>query len=361
MKRRLLINFAAALVLLLFASFNRSFHLRAQGGEAKLSSEKKTAPNTTTPPRGNNKSAKVVEPAKPVVTGPIKLSFNQEAKSQLDPRATEKFIDFLFEAKNTDLLTINSDNPALTIQLFDKENSAVALTKGATAGELRLNTSTGGLPADGEYRLRVTAPVSSKNAAPFTIKINRLGLTSNVYSERLQKIVLDFRANNPASVDETLLKLEELTKDDNNRAGAFEFLGIIYLHNRQDTAKAEAAMTQALKLNGAAIIKISFDHQWRRLVKLRSGKPGWEDARTGWLQLRPNHLEISDSGHQALATLKAAQIKEMAKMAVDDHHAITITTDNTARPFIFAPSNMQPAAADLIVKLVQIYVMGKTN
>lgn len=367
MKRQLLINFAAALVLPLFASFNVLFYVRAQGGDAKLSSEKKPAPEKkvapAAPPRSNAKSAKPSEPATPIVTGPVTLSLNQEAKSQLDPRATEKFADFLFEAKNTDLLTIKftSDNPALTVQLFNNENNAVALTKDAATGEFRLNTPTGGPPADGAYRLRVAGPVSGRNAAPFTIKVNRLGLTSSVYNERLQKIYANLRESNAASVDETLTKLEELSQDDGNRAGAFELLGIIYLSNRQDVIKAEAALTQALKLNGLAMIRISFDSQWRGWAKLRSGKLGWPDARTGWLHVRSGQLELTDASHSALITLKAAQIKELAKIITDDNHAITITAENAPQPFIFAPGSTQLAAADLIVKLIQNHVTGKTN
>lgn len=368
MKRQLLINFAAALALSLFTSCNALASARLQGGDAKLSSEKKpssekkSTPATT--PRSNAKSVKPIEPATPIVTGPVTLSFNQEAKSLLDPRHTEKFADFLFEAKNTDLLAIklSSDNAALTVQLFDKENRAVALLKDSATGELRLNTATGGPPADGEYRLRVTGPVGGKTAAPFTIKINRLGLTSNVYNERLQKIYANLRESNPASVDETLTKLEELTNDDGQRSAAFELLGIIYLNNRQDVVKAEAALTQALKLNGMAMIRISFDSQWRRLAKLRSGKLGWEDARTGWLHLRSGQLEFTDASHSAMTTLKAAQIKSLAKIVTDDNHMITITAENAPQPFIFAPGSMQlAAAADLIVRLIQNYVTGKTN
>lgn len=367
MKRQLLIHLAVALVLILFAPFNAAFHTRAQGGDGKLAPDKKPAlekkPTPAPPPRSSAKSTKPVEPAKPVETGPVRLSFNQEAKSQLDPRAPEKFADFPFDARNTDLLTIKlvSGNPALTVQLFDKDNSEVPLAKDVATGELKLNTPTGGVPADGEYRVRVAGQVSGRNAVPFTIKVNRLGLTTSVYNERFQKIIFDFRDNNAASVDETLTKLEELAKDDDHRAGAFEFLGIIYLDNRHDVGKAEAALTQALKLNGAAVVKISFDNQWRRPAKLRSGKLGWEDARTGWLRIRPGQLQLTDPSHRALATLTGAQIKELAKIITDDHHAITITAENAPRPFIFASGNMQLAAADLVVKLIQNYVMGKTN
>lgn len=357
-------------VLILFAlfnaSFNVSFHAHAQGGDARLpdkkaAPEKKPAPAPA--PRSNVRSSRPAEPAKPVETSPLTLSFNQEAKSQLDPRATEKFADFLLNARSGDWLTIklSSGNPALSVQLLNKDGTEVGLTKDAATGEYKLNTPMGGVPADGEYRVRVAGPVSGRTAVPFTIKVNRLGLTTNAYNERFQKILLDFRENDPASVDDTLAKLEELTREDSSRAGAFEFLGIIYLSQRHDVVKAEAALEQALKLNGAAVIKISFDSQWRRLAKLRSGKVNWEDARTGWLRIRPGQLQLTDPGHRPLAALNSAQIKEVGRLAIQDNYVITLSAENTRRPFIFAPSSLQLAEADLVLKLIQTHVLGKTN
>lgn len=350
-------------MLILFAPFNASFHARAQGGSAKLPDKKSPPEKKPTPAPAPRSNVRRAEPAKPIETGPVTLSFNQEAKSQLDPRATEKFAEFLLNARSADLLTIKleSGNPALAVQLLNKDNSEVALTRDAATGEFKINTPTGGVPADGEYRVRVAGPVSGRNAVPFTIKVNRLGLTTNVYNERFQKIIFDFRENDPASVDETLAKLEELAKEDSNRAGAFEFLGIIYLNNRRDVAKAGAAMEQALKLNGAAVIKISFDNQWRRLAKLRTGKLNWEDARTGWLRIRPGQLQLTDPSHRPLASLNGAQIKELSKIITGDNHVLSITAENTRRPFIFAPSSLQLAEADLVMKLIQTHVMGKTN
>jgi len=231
----------------------------------------------------------------------------------------------------------------------------------AASGEFKINSPTGALPADGEYRVRVTGAAGGKSAVPYSLRVNRLGLAGNIYNERFNQIVINFRETDPASVDETLTKLEELAKDDSGKAGAFEMLGIIYLYNKRAFDKAEAAMQQAIKLNGAAVVKISYHSQWRRMVKLKSGSFGFEDARTGWLRIRPGQVALTDPANKTLASLTGAQIKELSKILTATNNLVTVTADNPRKPFIFAPGSGQQAEADLVIKLIQHYVMGKAN
>jgi hypothetical protein len=362
MKRQLFPPTVVLLMLVLFAPFSASFNVRAQGGDAKLTPEPKSNPKTAK----GAKATPTPAPTPPPMTR--NLTVGEEAKGRLDPRSSEKgaagavFEDLILNAKSDDLLTlqIESENPSLGLQVFDKDKTEVALAKDSS-GNFKINTQTGGLPADGEYRVRVSGAVSGKNAVPFTIKVNRLGLTPAAYAERFQKIYANYRESDQASVDETLAKLEELGKDDTTRPTTFEMLGIIYLYNQKDVGKAAQAMDQAIKANGAAVIKISYDSQWRKMVKLRSGNFGFEDSKTGWLRIRPGQLQITDTSNKSLANLNGPQIKEMSKIVTAANNMVTITADNPRKPYIFAPGGMQQAEADLVVKLIQTYVMGKTN
>ncbi len=359
MKRQLLFRVTILLVTIFLAPFSNLFTVQAQGGDARLKTDTKPKPT----PKTESKSNKPAAPVTPTLT------FNQESKGRLDPRVSEKgtggalFEEFLLTATSGDLLTfqIQSEGAPLSLQILDKESKEVAVKKDVGSNEFKINTPTGALPNDGEYRVRVTGQVSGKTAVPYTLKVNRLGLTANAYNERFNQTVINFRENEPASVDETLTRLEELVKDDSSKAGAFEMLGIIYLYNKQAFDKAEAAMEQAIKLNGAAVIKISYDGQWRRMAKLKSGKYGWEDARAGWLRIRPGQVALTDPTNKTLVTLTGAQIKELSKILTATNNLVTITADNPRKPFIFAPGSGQQAEADLVIKLIQNYVMGKTN
>ncbi len=359
MKRQLIPHIAAVLVLILFSSLNAAFNVYAQSGSGELPGAKPTPT-----PKGGAKG-----PSKPAAPATPALSFNQEMKGRLDPRASEKgaagtyFEEYLLNARSEDWLAfrLESENPSLGLQILDKDKAEVAITKDSATGEFKLNTPGGGLPADGEYRVRVTGAVSGRTGVPFTLKVNRLGLTTNIYNERFNRIVLNFRENDAASVDETQTKLEELASADPNRAGAFELLGIIYLYNRHDVQKAEQSMEQAIKLKGVAVVKITFDSQWRKIARLRSGKFDWEDARTGWLRIRPGELVLTDPSNKTLATLNGAQVKELSKIVTATSFMVQIIVGNVRRPFIFAPGSKESAEADLVVKLITNHVMRKTN
>jgi hypothetical protein len=361
MKRHLFPHVAVSLVLILLFSLNASFKVYAQSGTGELPGAKPTPT-----PKGGKPAAKPGTPAPAAPVTPT-LTFGEEVKGKLDPRTSDKgpagtiFEDHILVAKSEDLLTfrIESENPSLGLQILDKDKAEVPVAN--SSGEFKINTQTGGLPADGEYRVRVTGAVSGRNAVPFTLKVNRLGLTPAAYGERFQQIFANYRETDQASADEALAKLEELAKDDATRPTTFEMLGIIYLYNRKDVEKAEQAMEQAIKTNGAAVVKIAFDGRWRRIAKLRTGNFGFEDARTGWLRIRPGNLTLTDLSNKTLATLNGQQIKEMSKIVTSTNNMVSITAMNVRNPFIFAPGSMQSAEADLVVKLIQNHVMGKTN
>jgi hypothetical protein len=138
-------------------------------------------------------------------------------------------------------------------------------------------------------------------------------------------------------------------------------LGRIYLDVRNDVGKAEWAMEQAIKARGVALIRISFDNQWRRMAKLRGGNYGFEDMRSGWLKIGPGQITLTDLSNKTLVSMNGYQIKELEKTLVAAYNLVTITGDNTRKPYVFAPKSMQQAEVDLVIKLIQNYVVGKTN
>ncbi|MDX2041747.1 MAG: hypothetical protein SF097_10870 [Acidobacteriota bacterium] len=346
----------AIAALILAAPFSANHRTYAQSGTGELPGTKPTP----APKPGAKTPAKPAAPVTPT------LAFDQEVKGRIDPRGSEKapggglFEDHILNAKSEDLLTfqLQSADTNLGLQILDKDKAEVAVTKDSATGIFKLKSASGGLPADGEYRVRVGG-AAGKTAVPFSLKVIRVGLTANVYNERFNQIVINYRENDAASADETLAKLEELTKADSSRPGAFEFIGIISLYNKSDVAKAEQAMDQAIKLNGAAVVKISYDGQWRRMARLRNGKTGWEDARTGWLRIRPGQLEMTDPANKPLITVSGTQIKEISKILTPSSSLITITGER--RQFIFAPGSGKQEEADLVIKLVHTHVMKRTN
>lgn len=341
--------------LILFTLFSADLKVYAQSGSGELPGAK-PAP---TPKGGAKATAKPAAPVTPT------LAFDQESKGKLDPRGSEKeggnlVEDHILNAKSEDLLTfqLQSAETNLSLQIRDKDKNEIAVTKDSTTGDFKINTPNGGLPADGEYRVRVVG-AAGKTAIPFSLKVVRVGLTPNVYNERFNQIVINYRESDPASVDETMAKLEELTKDDSSKPGAFELLGIIYLYNKPDIAKAEQAMDQAIKLNGAAVVKITYDGQWRRMAKLKAGKFGWQDARTGWLRIRPGQVDLTDPSNKILVTVVGSQITELSKILTANSNLITVSGER--RQFIFEPGSGKQEEADLVIKLIQTHVMKRTN
>jgi hypothetical protein len=266
------------------------------------------------------------------------------------------------KAKSEDWLTfhVEGDNPLLGLQILDKNYAEVPVAKDPS-GDFKINTPTAGLPADGEYRVRVTGVLIGKSASPFTINVNRHGLTTTAYVDRFQNINANYRKEDPVSVVETVAKLEALGRDNPSRSTAFELLGIIHLDVRKDVENAEAAMERALKANGTAVFQISFDNQWRRMAKLRSGGVGFEETRSGWLKIGPGKLTITDLSGNTLGTIFGEQIKELSKTLVGDHSQVTITPSNKGKTYVFATKTKAEAETDMVMRLIQNHVKGKAN
>lgn len=329
----------------------------AQGGSGALPG---TAPGTKPTPAPRTTAPR---PAPKAPVTPT-LVFNTAVKGKLDPKTALKEAtggladEYILNARADDWLIfgLQTDDPNLGIKIFDKDRAEVAVARDPGVGGFKVKSQTGGLPADGEYRLRV---VGATPATPYTLKVTRRGLIYTVYDERFTKIYSSIKEDDPATSEAAILQLEALAKDDDYRPSTYEQLGLLYLYHRHDLEKAEAAMRRAIELNGAAVVKISFDSQWRRLGRLRSGKIDWEDARTGWLRIRPGQLRLTDTASRDLASLDGARIQEIGNLTAENYSLITLKAEGAPRPFLFAPGSREKAEADLIVKLIQTHVMKK--
>jgi hypothetical protein len=359
MKRQLI----SLMIILPLLSVFSTLEVYAQGGTPKLTG---TEPAPAPKPKAGARDTRSPSPSHtPVIHT---LAFGEGRNGRLDPKTSDKNADgsyyeeMILNAKSEDWLTfhIEGDNPLLGLQILDRNNAEVPVAKDPS-GDFKINTPTGGLPADGEYRVRVTGVLIGKSASPFKINVNRLGLTTTAYVDRHQAIYTNYRKDDPVSVVETVAKLEELGRDNPSRPSAFELLGIIHLEVRRDIENAEAAMERALKANGSAVFQILFDNQWRRMAKLRSGDFGFEEARSGWLKISPGQLTITDLSGKILGTMYGQQIKELSKNLVDKHATVTITANSARKPYVFATKTLAQGETDLVMRLIQKYVQGKAN
>jgi hypothetical protein len=223
--------------------------------------------------------------------------------------------------------------------------------------------------AQGGDAILAPPPPKPKPGPRSTSRIKRAGLTTVEYSDRYRQIYYDY-TNTKVSLDETVAKLEDLVKlatDDSARSITYQFLGLLYLHGRNDPGKAEAAMERAIKANGSALVEISFDNKWRQMAKSRSGDYDFEDAIRGWIKIESGKLTLTDLNSKTLqndktpASLTGQQIKEVSKTLNSAYTLVKITTDNTRRPYYFAAGAKRQVEADLVIKLIQKHVLGTAN
>jgi hypothetical protein len=207
-------------------------------------------------------------------------------------------------------------------------------------------------------------PKPVRKSAP---KSKRPGLTTEEFSIRYGQIYYDY-ANSKASLDVTLTKLEELVKlttEDSARAITNQFLGLLYLHGRHDTVRAEGAMEQAIKANGSAIVEITFDKKWRQMTKSRSGKYEFEDPSPGWIKIASGKILFTDRVNKPIMIgkeeliLTGQQIEKVSPTLVSAFSLVEIAANNARKPYFFAAGDMRQEEADLVIRLIKKYVVGK--
>lgn len=296
------------------------------------------------------------------------LAFNQPVVASLEGQGSGRlptghyYNEFTLNAKASDLLSIQfqPDLPVLALRIYDNARGELPIVKDAMTGDYRFDTSTGTVPADGEYRVRViNASEEKKPIGAYRLVIVRTGMTEAAYEARLRQISQGFKASEAASVDATIKQLEELSAEDAKKPGAFELLGVIYLNHKNDSDKAATQMEQAIKLGGAGVFKISYDSQWRRPKRMPAGFV-WEDAKTAWLRIQDASLAVADAANpnQPISTTAGSQITKVERLPV----LPVVTVQLASRRLLqFSPASKNAAEADLIVRLLQSHVVRKTK
>ena len=212
-------------------------------------------------------------------------------------------------------------------------------------------------------------PKPKPGPKPRPIRTKPAGLTTLEYIDRYRQIYEDYK-NSKVLLDGTVTSLEKLVKqapDDSTRSITYQFLGLLYLHGRNDAANAEAAMEQAIKAKGSAIVEISFDNKWRQMTKSKSGKYDFEDKGLGWIKIESGKLTFTDRTSRPLmhdkteAILTGLQIEKVLPTLVSAFTLVEITANNTRKPYIFAAGAMRQDEAELVIKLIKKHVKGEAN
>ena len=335
----------------------------------------------TPPPKGKPSTAKTNPATNPSTATEAKpssltrkpanipaLAFNQPVVASLESQGAGRlptghyYHEFTLSAKASDLLAIQfqPDMPVLALRIYDAARAELPIVKDAMTGDFRFDTSTGTVPADGEYRVRIiNASEEKKPIGAYRLLIVRTGMTGAAYDARLRQISEGFKASEAASVDATIKQLEELIAEDANKPGAYELLGAIYLNHKSDPDKAASQMEQAIKLGGAGLFKVSYDSQWRRPKRSPAGFI-WEDAKTAWLRIQDANLAVADPANpsQSLITVAGAQVVKVERLPILPVITIQLASRRTLQ---FSPASKNGAEADLIVRLLQSHVAKKSK
>jgi hypothetical protein len=326
--------------------------------KSKSTSKAKAPPAKSTP-----KLIAAKEPAKVEA-----ISFDQTVEGKIEAQTAGRippnvyYQEFTFTGTDADLfeIQVNSPHAALKVEMLDANKIGIPIKREEPTGMYRLNTNGSILPSDGEYRIRVSVAPSPTLAAPipYTLTLNHTGLTAAGYQHRLQQIVKGFSPQKP---DESIGQLERLSKDDPKQAGAYEYLGLLYNEFKRDQVKAAVAMSQALKLGGAAIFKIAHDSQWRRPNRDRkTQRMAFQELKTNWLRVSTTQLVIADFNvpDKALLTFPRDQIKEVARVAPSAF--LFIKHDNKKlKPDVITIALSTPIEADIVVDLIKGNLLRK--
>jgi hypothetical protein len=334
-------------------------------------------PKSTTPkPKPKSTSRAKAPAAKPapkviVAKDPAKvdaITFDQTVEGKIEAQTAGRippnvyYQDFTFTGTDADLFEIQVASPhaAVKVEMLDANKISVPLKREEASGIYRLNTNGSILPSDGEYRVRISVAPSPTLAAPipYTLRLTHTGLTAAGYQHRLQQIVKSFSPQKP---DESIGQLERLTKDDPKQAGAYEYLGLLYNEFKKDQVKASVAMSQALKLGGAAIFKIAHDSQWRRPNRDRkTQRMAFQELKTNWLRVSTTQLIIADFNvpDKALLTFPRDQIKEVERVAPSAFLFIK-HTNKKLKPDVITMALSTPVEADIVVDLIKGNLLRK--
>jgi hypothetical protein len=365
-KRTLLIT-----CLLLLVITSGTTYVFAQGGDARLPGAKSTKTKPTPTPAAAKPVKEELPPPPPATRAPASITpvvFNQLVTGSLDPQQSGQikvgiyYDEFSVALSDADLFTIflQSANPALAVQIYEKEGKGLPTLRDPRSGEFKLDTTGGTVPKEGEYRIRVVGAVDpSIGPVGYTLRLNRTGLTESGYQFRLQAITAAFNAPDSKNIDDTISRLEKLAADDDSEPGAWELLGVMYVYHKNDLVKAAAAIEKAIALKGAAVFRVTYDPQpGRKANKKPDGKYDFVDPKSGWLRITPDRLQLVDAANEAaqVLNLTSSQIKEVTPSKMNTLLVILLKSVDQSRPYAFTPGSKSQPEIDLILKTIRQHV-----
>ena len=353
----------------LLLTFSGNTQVLAQGGDARLPGAKSTRPKPTPTPAP--KTVREEPPAPVAARAPasiLPVAFNQLVTGSLDPQKSGQikvgiyYDEYSVALSDADLFTIflQSTNPALAVQIYEKEGKGLPTLRDPRSGEFKLDTPGGTVPKEGEYHVRIVGAVDpSIGPIGYTLRLNRTGLTEAGYQARLQGITAAFNAPDSKNIDDTISRLEKLTADDDSEPGAWELLGVMYLYHKNDQAKAAAAMEKSIALKGAAVFRVTYDPQpGRRANKKPDGQYDFVDPKSGWLRIMPDRLLLVDASNEQahVLNLSSSQIKEVTPSKMNTLLVILLKSVDQSRPYAFSPGSKSQPEIDLILKTIRQHV-----
>jgi hypothetical protein len=296
------------------------------------------------------------------------LTFNQPLNANLEAQASGRiatgnyYNEYVLNAKASDLLAFQfqPDNPALRLLIYDQARSELPIVKDSMTGDYRLDTPTGTLPADGEYRVRILNPGEDKKPqGGYLLKVIRTGMTEAAYQARLQTIVEAFKASGAPGADAAIKQLKSLVTEDEGKPGAYELLGVVYLYYKADAKTALDQMEKAIKQGGAGLFRIAYDAQWRRPRRVGNAFD-WEERKVAWLRVHDGRVILADANdpNQHTLSLLSAQVREVELQPVAP---VIVVQALPRRTLPFSPATRSREEAELLVKLLQTYVIKRSK
>jgi hypothetical protein len=331
------------------------------------SKAKTTRPAPTKPAPAKPKEPEPVAPTHRDPPSIPDIAFNKPISANLDPSTSGQvsqvsyFDEYKLSATDADIFTIQlqTTEPALTVQVFDKSGSGLPIIKDPHSGDFRLDTPGGRL--NEECHVRVLGSFSPGKLTPvgYTLTVKRTGLTDAGYDARLQTIVQLFNA--AKDVNETERQLLQLAEDDPSRPGAYEMLGAVYAVHRKDFDKAEQAMEHAISLNGSASFKVTHDATPGKKLSKKGDTYEFPEPRDAWFKISNGQLSLIEvaTGQPVVFSVSGSQIRDLTLSKTGDFSVITLKAGAQPKPYIICPGTRTQKEADLILKLIKAHVISK--
>jgi hypothetical protein len=101
------------------------------------------------------------------------------------------------------------------------------------------------------------------------------------------------------------------------------------------------------------------------MTKSRSGKYEFEDPGPGWIKIASGKILFTDRVNKPIMIgkeeliLTGQQIEKVSPTLVSAFSLVEIAANNARKPYFVAAGDMRQEEADLVIRLIKKYVVGK--